>query len=184
VRSLPARSAPGRRHQWTPLGQRLVQRYSVRIETAPGLLPKPMPLNQRPADEPIVREILLPYGTRDSADEPDPRAVFMLASALVRSGPDQVTSRDPVYPVTFDFGSRAEAAVCAALETLGRLASEQLVALVGADPGEVLTALRRMLAAGIVVQSATDRPPDSSTEEDEESCGFLASQAATTPPPP
>jgi hypothetical protein len=149
VRNVPGWAAAARPHRWTPLGRRLVQRYSVRVEGAPGLLPMPLPRNQRPADEAIVGEILNAYGTRDTDAEPRAHAVFMLAPAL----PAGLTSADPVYPVTIDPGSPVEAAVCAELETADHLTYEQLIATVDAGPREVISALRRMLAAGVVVQT-------------------------------
>jgi glycosyltransferase involved in cell wall biosynthesis len=153
VRSLVGRTAVSRPHRWTPLGERLVQRYSTQAGAGPGPLPARMQPPEGPEDTAIVRQILRPYGTCDQDNEPDPRAVFMLASVLLRTNLARVTSGDPIYPVTLDLEHPAEAALYAVLEARGYVTYEHLITLAQAGPGEAAAALGRLLAAGVVVQS-------------------------------
>jgi glycosyltransferase involved in cell wall biosynthesis len=153
VRDLLGRSARPRQHRWTPLGGRLADRYSIRIDVPPGTLPTSLPPRPCPRDEDIVRSILGPYGTRDQDAEPDPGAVFMLASSLLRTGPATVKSGDPIYPVAVDLDNRVEAVVCALLETEDHLTADRLSSLGRIEHSEVVATLRRLLAAGVVVQA-------------------------------
>ncbi|HEV2374541.1 MAG TPA: glycosyltransferase family 4 protein [Streptosporangiaceae bacterium] len=168
VRDLLHGMGGSRAHRWTALGQRLFERYSVRIDASPGVLPRPLP-PARPCDNDIIRAVLRPYGTRDQDIEPDPGSVFMFASVLLRSGPGEVRSADPAYPVSLDLGP-AEAAVCALLQARGHLTYEHLTTAAGLPPGEVAAALRCLLAAGVVLQS-----PGGTTrhqhEEEKSTCG-------------
>jgi hypothetical protein len=125
----------------------------VYIFRAPGSRETWLPPRPRPGDEDIVRLILGPYGTRDQDAEPDPGAVFMLASSLLRSGPARVRSGDPIYPVAVDFDDPVEGVVCALLETQDHLTCDRLSSLGRIEASEVVATLRRLLAAGVVVQA-------------------------------
>lgn len=146
------RTTVPRDHQWTPLGQRMEQLYSVPINVPPGVAPAPMSL-RTPEGKEIGRELLRPYGTRDQDLNPDPSSVFVLAPAVVGADSPGVTSVDPIYPLTFHPGSPVEAEVCSLFAERTYLTCTDLVRSTGVDAQQIVAALRRLLEAGAIVQS-------------------------------
>ncbi|WP_250562772.1 glycosyltransferase family 4 protein [Sphaerisporangium fuscum] len=167
VRRLLARPRPARPHRWTSLGLRLVQEHSVRLSGA-GSRSFPLPLPPAALDE-RARAIIRPYATRTQDLEPDPGAVVLLASPLIRCDGRAVTSADPAYPIDGRLAGPADLLVCRVLAAEGPVGVRDLLASAAgtATRQEVLDALRRLLAAGVVLQSREPAPACHDTGKDE-----------------
>ena len=148
-------TATSAEHQWTRLGRRLARAYST---SWPGdsarRIPTALPVGPSLfAEHPLMRTVLRPYATGDLLDRPRGDAVFFLSTDLVDVRATAISSRDPRYGFNLARPPAVDRAVVRALRARGFCDLAALSDAVASSPRRVKESLRRLLRAGIVLQS-------------------------------
>jgi hypothetical protein len=159
-------TASAARHAWTSLGQRLARTYSRPWPGDPArTIPIAIPVGPALfAEHPLMRTVLRPYTTSDQLTRPHGDAMFFLSTDLVDVRATAISSRDPRYAFRMARPLRVDRAVVRALSARGFCDLATLSDEVGSSPRRLRESLRRLLRAGIVLQS---RPIDRSTDPEE-----------------
>lgn len=141
---------------WTALGRRFASVYSVRSDTPVGVVPRPVPASCTLfADHPLMRDVVRPYATGVRSSKVDRRGLFFLATEQLHVRGDTVRSRDPRYVFVYRLTNAVDRAVIAVLRTHAFCDRQTLATQLKRrfDDASIRAALRRLISAGIVVQS-------------------------------
>jgi hypothetical protein len=150
--------APRRRgtraHAWSPLGGFVADRYSMK--SGGRRLATPIPLTvSKFAEHPILRSLLLPYGSGRPSLVPSRRSVYFLCTDLMNIRGPQPRSRDPRYVLQATIQDPLERMIVRVLKRDGFSDYEHLARETSSqrDLGTMRAALARLLRAGVVLQS-------------------------------
>jgi hypothetical protein len=126
----------------------------IAIPVSPALL----------AEHPLMRTVLRPYATGDQLERPQRDAIFFLSTDLIEVRATAISSRDPRYVFRLARPLQMDRAVVRTLIARGFCDFTTLSNEVDSSPRRLQASLRRLLSAGIVIQSP---PMDRSTDPEE-----------------
>ena len=158
---MAAGTGPHAAHAWSPLGRRLTMQYSTALPQGP-LRSFPTAIVASATlftEHPLMRKVALPYATGAQRVTPGSKAVLFLASDLFEVQGTHLRSLDPrlVATVTLEAVDRAVVRILKARGFEDRAAvMRRLADRFGRK--SVRASLRRLLRAGIILQSEGDVP--------------------------
>jgi glycosyltransferase involved in cell wall biosynthesis len=154
-------------HVWSALGKRLSKQYSAVL---PGnqsrVLPNRIPFSATLfAEHPLMRKVVERYATERQSERPRRHAVFFLATDLVDIRPTVMSSKDPRYVFNLKSKAPVDRALIRVLLGRGFCDRSSLARHVSElfDRRCIEKSLRRLLRAGIVLQSGGRARPRGGT---------------------
>jgi glycosyltransferase involved in cell wall biosynthesis len=142
-------------HRWSPLGEKLVARYTSDRPGPHGAIaatPIP-PVDDRFIAHPLLRDLLAHYATDVAGENLEDGATFVLATDLLELAEDRLRSADPRYPLDIALTERMDRALVRLLQEMGGADADRL-AQAAADVGcraAVTASLDRLRLAGAVI---------------------------------
>lgn len=155
-------------HAWSPLGERLVKRYSSMLAGDPG---RTVPIAVRATsallvDHPLMGEVLAPYATCVQGGGLEPGATLFLPTDLLAVRGMTLLVSDPRHPAKIELVSAADRALVLILKEHGFLDVPSLMreAARRFDRRSIRASLRRLLQTGAILQSRSSHVAEWKTD--------------------